>query len=100
MDSNIKLILEQGEPFSNPGKYRRLVGKLNYLIVTQLGTTFPVSVVSLFLNFPCESHWNVVTHILQYIKFASRKGLLYEDRGHEKIVGYSDADYAGSPSDR
>ena len=26
--------------------------------------------------------------------------MLYEDRGHTQIVGYTDADWAGSPSDR
>ena len=26
--------------------------------------------------------------------------MLYEDRGHTQIVGYTDADWVGSPSDR
>ena len=26
--------------------------------------------------------------------------MLYENRGHTQIVGYSDADWAGSPTDR
>ena len=26
--------------------------------------------------------------------------MLYEDRGHTQIVGYTNADWAGSPSDR
>ncbi|RVX05735.1 Retrovirus-related Pol polyprotein from transposon RE1 [Vitis vinifera] len=30
----------------------------------------------------------------------SCQGMLYEDRGHTQIVGYIDADWAGSPSDR
>ena len=38
--------------------------------------------------------------VLRYIKGAPGQGLLYEDRGHTQIVGYSDADLAGSPSDR
>ncbi|RVW41504.1 Retrovirus-related Pol polyprotein from transposon RE2 [Vitis vinifera] len=28
------------------------------------------------------------------------QGMLYEDRGHTQIVGYTDVDWAGSPSDR
>nr|XP_009784678.1 PREDICTED: uncharacterized protein LOC104233069 [Nicotiana sylvestris] len=31
---------------------------------------------------------------------APDKGLLFEDRGHGQIVGYTDADWAGSPSNR
>ena len=38
--------------------------------------------------------------ILKYIKNAPGKGLIYEDRGHTRVVGYSDADWAGSPIDR
>ncbi|XP_070041644.1 uncharacterized protein [Nicotiana tomentosiformis] len=41
-----------------------------------------------------------VVCIIQYIKSASCKGLLFDDRGHEQIVRYSDVDWAGSPSDR
>ena len=33
MDPNAKLLQDQWEPLTNPTKYRRLVGKLNFLIV-------------------------------------------------------------------
>ena len=35
---------------------------------------------------PCDSHWDAVMHILQYIKNALGCGLLYEDKGNAKIV--------------
>jgi len=56
MDPNAKLLPSQGEPLSDPEKYRRLVGKLNYLTVTRLDISFAVSVMSQFLNFPCVDH--------------------------------------------
>lgn len=99
MDPNVKLLPEQGEPLSNPEKYRRLVGKLNYLTVTRHDISFPVSVVSQFMTSPCQSHWEVVVRILRYIKSALGKGLLFEDQGHEHIIGYTDTDWARSPSD-
>nr|CAN74104.1 hypothetical protein VITISV_008952 [Vitis vinifera] len=46
MDPNVKLISGQGEPLGDPGRYRRLVGKLNYLIITHPDISFPVSVVT------------------------------------------------------
>ncbi|KAF3659003.1 Endoribonuclease Dicer -like protein 3b [Capsicum annuum] len=73
MDPNAKLLLGQGEPLSDLERYRRLVGKLNYLTVTKPDISFPS---------------------------APGKGLLFEDRDHEHIIGYTDADWAGSPSDR
>ena len=56
MDPNVKLVPRQGESLRDPGSYRPLVGRLNYLIITRLGISFPVSVVSLFLQSPCDSH--------------------------------------------
>ena len=49
MDPNVKLVPRQGESLGDPGRYRRLVGKLNYLTITQPNISFPVSVVSQFL---------------------------------------------------
>jgi len=42
---NVKLLPNQGEPLSDPEKYRRLVGKLNHLIVTRSDISFAISVV-------------------------------------------------------
>ncbi|RVW37330.1 Retrovirus-related Pol polyprotein from transposon RE2 [Vitis vinifera] len=82
MDPNIKLIPGQGEPLGDPGRYRRLVGKLNYLTITRPDIFFPVSVVSQFLQSPCDSHWDAVIRILRYIKSTPGQGVLYENRDH------------------
>ncbi|RVW50126.1 Retrovirus-related Pol polyprotein from transposon TNT 1-94, partial [Vitis vinifera] len=37
--------------------------------------------------------------ILRYIKSTPGQGVLYENRGHTQVVGYTDADWAGSPTD-
>ena len=49
MDPNVKLVPGQGESLGDLGRYRRLVGKLNYLTITQPYISFPMSVVSKFL---------------------------------------------------
>ncbi|RVW25906.1 Retrovirus-related Pol polyprotein from transposon RE2 [Vitis vinifera] len=74
MDPNVKLVPGQGEPLGDPGRYRRLS--------------------------PCDSHWDAVIRILRYIKSTPGQGVLYENRGHTQVVGYTDADWAGSPTDR
>ena len=56
MDPNVKLVPGQGESLRDPGRYQRLVGKLSYLIITRPDISFPVSVVSQFLQSPCDSH--------------------------------------------
>ncbi|RVX18320.1 Serine/threonine-protein kinase ATM [Vitis vinifera] len=41
MDPNVKLVPGHGEPLRDPGRYRRLVGKLNYLTITWPDISFP-----------------------------------------------------------
>ena len=72
MDPNVKLVPGQGESLGDPARYRRLVGKLNYLTITRPNISFPVSVVSQFLQSPCDSHWDAVIRILRYIKKNTR----------------------------
>ena len=100
MDPNVKLVPSKGEPLRDLGKYRRLVGKLNYLTITRPNITFPLSVVSQFRQSSCGSHWDVAIPILYYVKGTPGQGVLYENRGHTQIVGHSDADWADSPTDR
>nr|CAN80547.1 hypothetical protein VITISV_010898 [Vitis vinifera] len=88
MDPNVKLVPGQGEPLGDPGRYRRLVGKLNYLTITRPDISFPVSVVSQFLQSPCDSHWDVVIRILRYIKSTPGQGVLYENRDRRSTSGY------------
>ena len=38
--------------------------------------------------------------IFHYIKGTPGQGVLYENRGHTQVIGYCDADWAGSPADR
>ena len=46
MDPNVKLVPGQGEPLRDLGRYRQLVGRLNYLTITRPIISFPMSVVS------------------------------------------------------
>ncbi|XP_019261486.1 PREDICTED: uncharacterized protein LOC109239388 [Nicotiana attenuata] len=94
MDPNAKLLPGHGDLLRDPTRNRRLVGKLNYLTMTRPDISFSVSVVSQSMDSTCDSHWDAVVRILQYIKSAPSKGLLFEDQGHEEIVGYTDADWA------
>lgn len=100
MVPNIKLKADDGDSLENPEKYRRVVGKLNYLTITRPDIAFPVSVVSQFMSSPRTSHWDAVTHILKYLKGAPGHGILYQNHGHHVIEGFTDADYNGDPTNR
>lgn len=92
MDPNVELVPRQEEPLKDPGQYQKLVGKLSYLTITRLDISYGVSVVSQFLQAPCNNHWNAVICIPRHIKGTLGQGLLYEVKGHAPIVRYSDVD--------
>ena len=68
MDPHVKLYEDQGELLSNPERYRRLVGKLNYLTITRPDISFAVSVLSQFMKDPRLPHWEAVIRIVRYLK--------------------------------
>ena len=43
-------LTREGETFEDPERYRRLVGELNYLIVTRPDITHSVSVISQYMS--------------------------------------------------
>jgi len=49
-----------------------LVGKLIYLTIIRPDLFYPVGVVSQFMKTPHIVHWNVVIHILVYVKGRSQ----------------------------
>nr|KYP69760.1 hypothetical protein KK1_008963 [Cajanus cajan] len=57
MNPNVKLLPNQGQPYPYLGKYKKLVGELNYLTMTRPDIVFPITVVNQFLNLPSGSHW-------------------------------------------
>ncbi|RVX00652.1 Retrovirus-related Pol polyprotein from transposon RE1 [Vitis vinifera] len=70
MVPNVQLMPDDGDPFYNPERYRRVVGKLNYLTVTRPDIAYAVSVVSQFTSAPTLKHWAALKQILCYLKKA------------------------------
>lgn len=71
IDPNKKLIVDQGETFSYPKRYKRMVRKLIYLGITRHDISYVVEVVSQFMQNP---------HIdpCKILKKALAQGVLYE----------------------
>ena len=78
--------------FEDLQRYRKLVGKLNYLIVTRLDIAYSVSVLSQYMSSSTFNHWAAVEHILCYLKEAPERGIMYKKHGYTIIECFSDAD--------
>ena len=79
-------LTREGGLFGDPERYRRLVGKLNYLTVTRPDIAHSISVVSQYMSSLTFDNWEVVEHILCYLKEAPGRGILYSNHG---IIGLS-----------
>ncbi|KAK2970794.1 hypothetical protein RJ640_007090 [Escallonia rubra] len=100
MNPSVHLTKDDGDRLDDPEKYRRLVGKLNYLTVTRPDIAYAVSNVSQFMSEPTVKHWAALEQIMCYLKGAPGLGLLYSNHGHSYIECFSNADWAGSKLDR
>ncbi|RVX16826.1 Retrovirus-related Pol polyprotein from transposon RE1 [Vitis vinifera] len=84
----------------NTTRYQKLVGKLIYLSHTRPDIAFAVSIVSQFLHSHYEVHLEAVYRILRYLKSTPRKGFFLKKSEQKTIEAYTDADWAGSVTDR
>jgi hypothetical protein len=100
MNTNLKLMPDEGDFVNDPDTYSRLVVKLIYLTITRLDISYAVSIVSQFMTNPRVSHMNAIIRILKYLTNALGRGLFYRSSGHLRIEGYTDVDWTRSPSGR
>ena len=77
-----------------------IVGSLVYLTVTRPDIAYAVHLVSQFLSAPHSTHYAAVIRILRYIKGTLFHGLHYSAQTSLELRAYSDADWAGDPTDR
>ena len=85
-------LTREGQLFEDLERYRRLVGKLNYLTVTRFDIAYFVSVVSQYMSSPTVNHWTAVEQILCYLKRAPGCGILYSNHGHNRLECFMDSD--------
>uniref|UniRef100_A0A2N9HNQ0 Reverse transcriptase Ty1/copia-type domain-containing protein n=1 Tax=Fagus sylvatica TaxID=28930 RepID=A0A2N9HNQ0_FAGSY len=100
IEYNNRLNTHDGEPFSDATLYRQLVGSLVYLTVTRPDISYAVHIVSQFMAAPRSLHYAAVLRILRYLKGTLFHGLHFSSQSSLTLQAYSDADWAGDPTDR
>jgi hypothetical protein len=71
-----------------------------YLVNTRLDICYAVNQLSQAMVKPTKLFWKVGKHVLRYLKGTSDYGLWYRQTDEVKLHGFTDADWAGSPTDR
>ncbi|XP_028127083.1 uncharacterized protein LOC114323622 [Camellia sinensis] len=100
LEPELKLNEDQGGELVDKGRYQSLVGKLIYLSHSRPNIAIAVSMVSQFMHALHAIHLEAVMRVLRYLKSSPRKGLYFSRHGHLSVEAYTDADWAGSVTDR
>nr|GEX48904.1 retrotransposon protein, putative, Ty1-copia subclass [Tanacetum cinerariifolium] len=110
------LSLDDNTAFSNPVKYRQVVGSLQYVTLSRPDIAFVVNKVCQYMHAPTENHWSTVKRILQYLHGTVEHGMLicrsscstlqaftdmlWKGNPDTSLEAFSDADSAGDSDDR
>ena len=77
-----------------------MIGSLIYLTTSRPDLSFSVGICARYQSDPRESHLKAVKRIIKYIHETSHYGIWYPRDSTLQLIGYSDADWAGSIDDR
>ena len=100
MAHNVRMDMDDSGKKIDERIYRGMIGSLLYLAASRPDLMLSVCVCERFQSNPKESHLCFVKRIIRYVNGSIGLGLWYPRVDHLDLVGYCDADYAGSLVDR
>jgi histone deacetylase 1/2 len=98
--SSSKLLLTSDTMYSDPTRYRQIVGALQYLTFTRQDICYAVNKVCQFMHSPTDGHWSLVKRIVRYLQGTTSYGLHITRGSSLSLHGFTDADWACSLDDR
>ena len=66
------------------------------MLATRPDLAYVVGIVNRYMSNPGRKHWEVVKHILWYLRGTKDARLTYGSNNSTKVEGYIDSDYAGN----
>lgn len=91
-DPNLKSSTTEGQPLDDLSTYRRLIGRLIYLINNKPDISYVVQHLSQYVSKSLVPHYQAATRILQYLKIVPAKGILFSTYSSFKLFGFADSD--------
>ncbi|CAL9015698.1 unnamed protein product [Prunus brigantina] len=88
-----------GSDLADEGLYRKIVGSLLYLTATRPDLMYAASLLSRFMTSPTKKHMGVARRVLRYVQGTLSYGIEYVRNQSATLVGFCDADWAGSEDD-
>jgi hypothetical protein len=97
---NHQLGKADGPLLANPESYRRLVGRLIYLVVTRPDLAYVVHILSQFMHQPRQEHWEAALRVVRYLKGSPGQGVLLRSDNDLTLKGWCDSDWDACPLTR
>ena len=100
LDQNLKLRADEGQVLEDVTMYRKIVGSLIYLTISRPDLSYIVGLESQFMQLPRKPHLDAMRCTLHYVSATLDYALFYEAGTELQLFGYTDADWAGSITDK
>ena len=100
LDVNAKMSAHIGDVVEDVTMYRKIVGSLIYLTITRPDLNYTLGLESQFMQLPRKPHLDDVRRTLCYVRSTLDYALFYAVDAPLELYGYTDADWAGSISDK
>ena len=75
--TGLKLSKDDDGSTVDPMLFKRLVGILMYLTSTRLDIIYGLSLISIFMDSPKESHWKARKIVMRYVSGTKNLGIMY-----------------------
>ena len=95
MEANHKLALSIGKTVMDPTQYRRLVGRLIYLIITGPELSYTIHILSQFMHEPKKEHLEAAKRVLSYLKGNLGQVILPKRDSNLCIYAYCGSNWGG-----
>ena len=100
MEKNHNLARSDGVFYTEPAKYRRLVGRLVYLAITKPEISYAVHILAQFLQKPRQHRWDAAIRLVRYLKGVPGRGILLSENNDLHIYAFCDSNWAACPLTR
>nr|XP_016507981.1 PREDICTED: uncharacterized mitochondrial protein AtMg00810-like [Nicotiana tabacum] len=94
LDSTVKLKAGEWILLPDPSHYRKLIGKLNFLIGTRPDIAYIVQHLSQYMQSPTDSHLKAAAHVLRYFKGNLSLGSFLSNNRDYRVRAFRDSDWA------
>ncbi|KAG1337790.1 Retrotransposon protein [Cocos nucifera] len=100
MNSNDKLMVEDGSDKADEKVFRSMVGGLIFLTHTRPDIMFAVSLISRFMHSPSNHHFGAAKRVLRYVAGTTSLGIMYSKVNDFKLLSFTDSSWADCADDR